>query len=227
MSNVLQELRKLFGQAGLSKSDMINVMSQTRILIEENRLQSDYPYLNLYCNWCLHSKLKRSITCYRILEKITEILVNHNAPNARIHEVSNAISIPKLRKDFIGLFEKFQLPTVIFQDRNIWKSIFGIISSIILDRPIEFPSPKQLSKKHKVKAIYDSMHKIATGTDLAVRQFSFTTEGILAKQYFQRHPDDENTMVAAQFKKGSNTLYWKILAQKDFIEIVSPVVLLE
>ncbi len=227
MSNALQELRSLLGQTGLSKSDMINIMSQTRIVIEENRLQADYPYLNLYCNWCLHSRLKGSITCYRILEKITEILVNHNAPNARIHEVSNVISIPRLRKDFIGLFEKFQLATMIFQDRNIWKSIFGIISSIILDRPIEFPGPKQLSKKPKVKAIYDSMHKIATGTDLAVRRFSFTTEGSLAKQYFQRHPEDENTLAAVPFKKGSNTLYWKILAQKDYIEIVSPVVFLE
>ena len=71
------------------------------------------------------------------------------------------------------------------------------------------------------------MHKIATGTDLAVRRFSFTTEGSLAKQYFQRHPEDENTLAAVPFKKGSNTLYWKILAQKDYIEIVSPVVFLE
>jgi len=44
MSTALNELKRLLNQPDLSKSDMINFMSQIRILIEENNFQSKLYY---------------------------------------------------------------------------------------------------------------------------------------------------------------------------------------
>lgn len=200
MSTALKELKRLLNHHALSTSDMINFMSQVRILIEENNFQSKYKFLNLYCNWTLHSKISGSIVCYKILEQLTDILLLQEATNKTIihREISNIISIPGLRKNFIDLFNEFNLPVTMFTNRAIWKNTFGMIAFILFDRSLEFPPMKEILRKPKIKAIYDSIQNKSKGTFLAVRRFSF-------------------------FVPDRKILHWKIEATKERAYIVGKV----
>ncbi|MFA4967123.1 MAG: hypothetical protein WC624_02780 [Candidatus Margulisiibacteriota bacterium] len=202
MSKALNKIKQLLNQPGLSLNDIICLMSQIRILIEENNLAAKYKYLNLYCNWILHSKISKSLLCFSILEQLTDILVKHHAiENDIIHEVSNIISIPGLRKDFIDFFNSSGLPNNIFSDRETWKGIFSLIASNLIDKPLCFPEMKVINGNPKIKAIYDSTQNKSKNTDLAVKNFSF----ILL----------------------DSTFFWKIQTSKEFVDIISPLIFLE
>ena len=73
----LSELKQLIGKPILGKSDIVHLMVLSRVVMEENRLQSTYPYLNLYCNWAVHPKLSQSLVCLQVLENLTDILLKY------------------------------------------------------------------------------------------------------------------------------------------------------
>ncbi len=200
MKKEINELKKILSQDGLSKSDIINLMSQVRNIIEEKNYQEKYKHLNLYCNWCFHTKISGSIVCFRMIKKLTEIMVEHDAiKNDVIHEVTDVLSVPILRKEFISLFNEFNIPDLIFKNREIWKDVFGIIASILLERPLSFPEYKVVKDKPKIKQIYDETKQIAFGTNLFVTSFSF-------------------------YEGEKKRLWWKIKIEKEYIDIISPFV---
>lgn len=207
MSIALNELRKLTRKPRLYNSDMIILMSQSRIVLEERRWQSKYPILNLYCNWTLHPEISGSMVAHKMLEELTEVLLGYDAAKTEdkdktIRKVSNAIGLPALRKDFTGFFKKLRFPTQMFDNHGVWKGVAGMIISHLLDRPLEFPEMPALLKRPKTKAIHDSIRNKAKGTSLAVKSFQFfTPDGI--------------------------QLYWKIKTTEPNIDIVSPVLFTE
>ena len=176
MSHPANEIRNLLAQPRLSKSDLISLLSHSRILIEEAGLQSDYAYLNLYCNWALHPKIDRMTLGHRILERITEILLQFGPGGTGIEEVSSIVSVPGLRKDFIRLFTRFGFPTQPFTNVDIWKKVFGVIGLILVERPLTFPEGQDLERNRKAKAVHSAIQTKARGTDLAVREFAFYKE---------------------------------------------------
>ena len=55
---------------GFDGDSVLAFMKELRELLELKKLQSKFPLLNFYCNWCLHAELSGSNTIYRILECI-------------------------------------------------------------------------------------------------------------------------------------------------------------
>lgn len=172
----LNELKNLLSQQTLYKSHIVQLMSETRRLLEIDDKKPEYSVLNFYCNWSLHSKLDSSTICYEILEKLTDMLMAYDNRSDLALNVSEILSISKLRGEFILLFGENNLPIVQFTLDSNWKNIFMLICYNLIDRPIEFPSSAKLSQRRyrRVRIIYDSIINRTTGTDYMVKRFALT-----------------------------------------------------
>jgi len=106
VERALSELNILLNKSPLYRSDIVNIISQIRNLLEKHNLKSEYQALNLYSNWTFHPQLTGSIVCYKILEQLTDILIQHDTGNPKIiAEVMNILLIPELRNTFIDLVD--------------------------------------------------------------------------------------------------------------------------
>jgi|WetSurMetagenome_2_1015567.scaffolds.fasta_scaffold91302_1 hypothetical protein len=143
----LSDIKEILNKQRLYKSDIVNLMSQTRRLLEIEDKKKQYLILNFYCNWSVHSKLDGSSICYEILENLSEMLISYDNKTDMTLNVNKILSVPNLKKEFIQLFRAFNLPVIHFQIKENWKGIFMLIASNLIDRPIEFPALSVLSNK--------------------------------------------------------------------------------
>jgi len=166
-SDDIKDLLELIStQERFSYSDLVNLMGKTRQLIEKGKLQDKYQTLNLYCNWCAHVVLFTSTKGYRILERIADAFLDDAKPNKTTHtndRMCEIISLKELRRDFIALYTAYSIPIFLFNKKQVWKDICGMLLKELLAKPIEFPSPM----KPKVNKIYDSIIAKTKGTNLA------------------------------------------------------------
>lgn len=180
MAGTLDEIKSLFRQSTLSRSDIFSILVQARILLEKDKQKSKYQTLNLYCNWTLHCKIEHSRICYIILGQLTDMLVQHDEGKPEvITEIDDILLIEKLRKEFIKFCNQFKLPTVHFTEEGNWASIYGIILYNLIDKPLEFPSMKEILKKaslskkeESLKSMYAAIQNKSKGTGLAVKRFT-------------------------------------------------------
>jgi len=174
MAHETAELKRLLGQAELTKSDVAFLMSRVRNLLEERRLESKYSVLNLFCNWTVHPKIDRSMVCFRMLERLTDNILKHkDSPPDSVFfaAVTETLAVLQLRDQFVGFCSEFSVPDSFCSDADIWKRFFSMLASILVDTPIQFPDVS--SMKPKVKAIYDSIRAKAAGRSFGVKGFSF------------------------------------------------------
>jgi len=184
MAGTLDEIKSLFRQSTLSRSDIFSIFVQARILLEKDKQKSKYQTLNLYCNWTLHCKIEHSHICYIILGRLTDMLVHHDEGKPEIlNEIDGILLIEKLRKEFIKFCNQFGIPTIHFTEESNWASICRIILYNLIDKPLEFPSMKEilkkasLSKKEKrLKSTYDAIKNKSRGTGLAVKRFALVID---------------------------------------------------
>lgn len=186
MAGTLDEMKSLFRQSTLSRSDIFSILVQARILLEKDKQKSKYQTLNLYCNWTLHCKIEHSRICYIILGQLTDMLVQHDEGKPEvITEIDDILLVEKLRKEFIKFCNQFRLPTIHFTDESNWASICGIILYNLIDKPLEFPSMKEILKKaslskkeERLKSMYDAIQNKSKGTGLAVKRFTLVIRDI-------------------------------------------------
>lgn len=153
-------LQRIWDSGGMSDSDALHLMVLTRELIEYGKQKGIYPILNFYCNWCLHTGLSGSMTCYRMLESITDVLLSE--PPDIIAQISKHISLPELRKQIVTLYKSEGFPTFLFVSFHNWRHLCGPIIKRVLQKPIEFPNDPEHWKK-SVKKIYTAMERKSAG----------------------------------------------------------------
>lgn len=194
MAGTLDEIKSLFRQSTLSRSDIFSILVQARILLEKHNLKSKYQALNLYCNWTLHCKIEHSRICYIILGQLTDMLVQHDDGKPEvITEIDDILLIEKLRKEFIKFCNQFRLPAIHFTEESNWASICGIILYNLIDKPLEFPSMKEILKKaslskkeRRLKSMYDAIQNKSKGTGLAVKRFKLVIDTPYTRDKFLR-----------------------------------------
>lgn len=149
MKTALAEIRRLLGGDVLTKSDVINLMSQLRLLLESQAVKKQFPRLAMYCDWTLHPQLSRSAVAFRLMESIADVLIAHpDAPGAPgfFDAMTKAVGLGDLRSECIDASRHFGIPDKFCADPKVWTDFATVLVGILLDRPLEFPPVSNRSK---------------------------------------------------------------------------------
>ncbi len=177
MDTAKTEITRLLSADELTKSDAINLMSQLRVCLETESLKNQYPYLTMYCDWTVHPQLSRSAPAFQIIESIADALVDHpNAPDSPgfFDDITKAFHFDKFRADCIKALKQFGIPETFCSNQVIWDRFLVLLISILLERPLEFPDSKKLTRI--AEPIYHRIQKKWVGTfknTLGIRKVSF------------------------------------------------------
>ncbi len=125
---------------GFDGDIVLAFMKELRELLELKKLQSKYPILNLYCNWCLHPELSASNTIYRILEEITDIFLSEIKIGSEfIGHVNHLLSMENLRKQMLELLAAENIPDYWISINENWYGFRQRLLSNVVRKPIQFP----------------------------------------------------------------------------------------
>lgn len=165
MDDHIKSITELLSHNNWSKNDILRIMIAFRHILEEKGFQSKYPYLNLYANWALHTKISNSITAFRILELLTNAMIAHNAnPNEGTwinDAVIEGLSLHLLKTDIENLSDELGVNRMLLSERENWKKFVQFLVTYELQRkPVQFP--KKI--KGKIKKIFDSIQEKANKT---------------------------------------------------------------
>ncbi len=129
---------------GISASEICYAMSLIRQVLEIEDIYSEFPLLALYCNWCLHVKLDKS-RAKVFLENVFSSFVRAESDSKSMGskkafyislKMSEQLSANKLKKEFINLFKKIDVPIGGFEDLENWHGFFSGILKILLGNVI-------------------------------------------------------------------------------------------
>ena len=188
MDDHIKNITDLLSRNNWSKNDVLRIMTAFRHIIEERNFQSKYPYLNLYANWALHTKISSSITAFRILELLTDAMIAHNSnPNQGTwinDAVIEGLSLHLLKTDIENLCDELNINRTLLSDRKNWKKFVQFLVTYELQKkPVQFPK----NMKGKTKKIFDSIQTKASKT-----------------------PSRNNAILGVSFLDYQGTLCWKI-----------------
>ena len=154
MERQKSEIEEICANGNLNKSNVIHLLSNLRQIIEEHTAQSQYPVLNLYCNWVLHPIISGSNTAFRILEQLTDAMIAHNSDQGTqwINDaVIEGMQLHVLQLEILEFSRKYNIAVEILKSEFFWRVFAKILLDILCDKPLVFP--KKL--KDKAKDIHD------------------------------------------------------------------------
>ena len=149
---------------GFDGDNVLAFMKELRELLELKKLQSKYPILNLYCNWCLHPELSGSNTIYRILEEITDIFLTENDIGSEfIDHVNRLLSMENLRKQMLELLAVENIPDYWISMNENWHGFRQRLLFNVVRKPIQFPLGRdaEADKLDRGEAVSDHLKKAA------------------------------------------------------------------
>ena len=134
--------------SNISEDEVRSLMGLIRKRLElmDDAEKQNYLILNLFCNWCAHTKIDQSNTGLRIIAKINDALVEVKDSKST-HEtqlkLSAAIGYVSLRREMIlflkniGLTGYLETSTI---GNGLWFYLLSHLIEIIRDVPIVFLS---------------------------------------------------------------------------------------
>ncbi|MBI2474856.1 hypothetical protein HYV69_00295 [Candidatus Uhrbacteria bacterium] len=204
MEDHIKNITELLSHSNWSKNDILRIMTAFRHIIEEKGFQSKYPYLNLYANWALHTKISGSITAFRILELLTDAVIAHNKnPNEGTwinDAVIEGLSLHLLKTNIENLCDELNISRALLSERANWKKFVQFLVTYELQRkPVQFPQ----NMKGKTKKIFDSIQEKASKT-----------------------PSRNNAILGVSFLDYNGTLCWEINTEETIrkgFRIIGPI----
>lgn len=150
LSELRQLLEELPKRGALTQDDVNSILLRIRQLFEIDRnLQNQYPLLNLFCNWVVHTKLQDSKTIYRFLVDISKSISSaihlangedaREATNQFISHAGNLLRIPQLRRDIRELLQQQGIETYLTDKKEWWDAFITLLLREIAEKPLEFP----------------------------------------------------------------------------------------
>lgn len=165
-----------------TRSLMILISKIIELMSEVDKQK--YLTLNLFCNWCKHTKIDKSITGLRTIARVNDTLVKvKNSKNITEIEssLSEAIGYASLRKELILLLNNINLDSNYLKNDNTWVYIFIHIIEIIRDVPLEFPSINNLDKTQQTiynKIVQNPVKPGAGIIMISIKQMDYSNLGI-------------------------------------------------
>ena len=146
-----RELPSLYKREQIEPRDIIFILGKVREILEnKGEYKEEYPELNLFCNWCLHTGLSRSKTIYRALLNVSKAISSAtNVPpdgnpqeltNVFLDTGSNVLNIPRFRLGLKHVLNEQGIDTIITDRKNWWDSFIKLLLHEISEKPLEFPA---------------------------------------------------------------------------------------
>jgi hypothetical protein len=130
-------------------SDVLEILTETRKLLENRNLRQTHPLLYLYCDWSLHDSIHRSDMARRVLRTFCDHLVPLNDENATpphpdakspqdYFQKSLATMGPAaLRKEWLALHLDFSIDARQLNSPQHWYPLYMMILSRLHGTPIQ------------------------------------------------------------------------------------------
>jgi len=141
------------------RSLMILVRKRLELMTDAERL--NYLVLNLFCNWCAHTKIDQSNQGLRIIAKVNDALIqvkdlrDNNEVQLRLSEAFGYVSLRRELLLFLTTIGLSPYIEVSIKGNDIWGHFITHLLEIIRDVPLEFPSLSGLDKTKQ--KIYDQI----------------------------------------------------------------------
>lgn len=157
----LKELMKdISAKGALGQNDVNYIFLKIRQLLEnERKYQNEFPVVNLFCNWVVHTKLKDSKTIYRFLVDVSKHISSaihlsngedpQEATRQFINVAGNIIQIPTLRAGIKAIFHEQGIDNFITNKKDWWDAFVVLLLTEISGKPLEFPDEVVNGKYHK------------------------------------------------------------------------------
>lgn len=162
MNPYTKNVSDVLSKSNWTPDNILRIMTAFRHILEEKKLQSKYPFLNLYCDWVLHPEISRSPVGLKILEFLTDTMIAQNSNPKKSKWINDAIneilSLHKLKENIEALCDELNISKNVLINKENWKKFVQLLIVYELQKkPIKFSA----SLKGKAKSIYDSIQQKA------------------------------------------------------------------
>ncbi|MGE4422978.1 MAG: hypothetical protein AB7D39_11835 [Pseudodesulfovibrio sp.] len=141
----------------LSEDDVSIVLVNLRIMMEQQRLEVNYPTLKFYCDWSLHDKKSRNIM--KSLRVVSELVNTHfNETKGINRSLTRSLDTSILRNDIINICHIFSVNHLLDNDIK-WSQFVINVLLLICERPID----AEYYKKNKTKKQKSAIRYISRG----------------------------------------------------------------
>lgn len=213
MDLIISRINRVLSQDKWTESDVYNVMANLRQLLEAENLKDKFQILNLYCNWTLHVSLKQSVAAYRMLERISDALINYGAGLYEEGHFSDivveGIALHKLLEEIVDLGMMYKIPSA-EKFKDIDKAYFfvGELLIILLGKPLIIDSNSLKSNKKLDRIAYE----------------------IYRKSFKQTGDPEKYMVIGFSFVFFENKIYWRLMTRysmKNKIDLVGKLVFVD
>ena len=167
LKRILADLKR---KGGISLDEVVSISIKIRQLLELKRqYQNDYPIVNLYCNWVVHTKLRHSNTIYKFLLEVSNSissaigLYNGEDPKEAtrlfISKAGNILQIPDLRKGIKAIFLKEGIDTYLCDTKEWWEGFVTLLLKELSEKPLAFPD-EVIKGTKEVKGATEAFKKL-------------------------------------------------------------------
>lgn len=170
-----RELISLHNRGSIEQRDISYLFGKVREILEnKGNYRESFPELNLFCNWCAHSKLSGSKTIYAALLNVSKLLSKVTSYRegdkdeghvGKFLEISSSIlNIPNLRKGLKTVLEEEGLPSYIVTEKKWWDVTLLHLIHEISEKPLEFPDSvvKGINKKGPGYKYFNELMELST-----------------------------------------------------------------
>ncbi len=161
----LHTLKKHLDSGSLQENDIVPIMTVIRNELENKNEKEKYKFLNLFCNWCVHPQITKSITALEMIELLTESVVQHDQSEGKsIHGFRKNI-VERFYNELKVFFLVNNLNLGFFNDKKPHLPFFYLVIKVIVNRPLVMPDDKFIANrklKDRKKKITDIMSSISS-----------------------------------------------------------------
>ena len=172
-------IRKLTAQLNKGITTEVRVvylLVGIRKLIERDDQRAQYPKLNFYCDWVLHSELDRSgaKAILREFDKAHRLFKRgRNLPRELQNKIEELSGMRSFEKELTGFLESYGLPPIA-QNVDGWSHFLHLYTQVIQDIPLVVKSSSRPDAENISKLVVrfeavTETHKFGDREDLVYR----------------------------------------------------------
>ena len=176
LEEIIRKLTAQLNKGITTEVQVVYLLVGIRKLIERDDQGGEYPNLNFYCDWVLHSELDRSgaKAILREFDKAYPLWKSGmDLPRELENKINDISEMRSLEKELTRVLESYGLPPIA-QNVDGWSHFFRLYTQVIQDIPlmVKSSSPDDAKNISKLVVHYEAAtktHKFGAREDLMYR----------------------------------------------------------